>query len=113
MRLGKIGKIACGVLFCVSPLVAVAVTPSVTAKVLYTGIYGNGDFFVLTDTSINETGCVSPRFDVISTNPNITRWLSIAMAAKAGNRTVMFQTKGCFQGQPTLDTTRDTWFLMQ
>ncbi|MDW6091757.1 hypothetical protein [Vibrio rhizosphaerae] len=83
---------------------------NLTGHVVYTGLYGDGRFFIATDTQINEPGCTKTRIDVAPNHPQIDRWLSIALAANATGKLVQFKTNGCYKDHPTLDTTDSSWF---
>ncbi|TQV65694.1 hypothetical protein FKG94_28250 [Exilibacterium tricleocarpae] len=83
------------------------------AKVLRTGIYGDGRLFVVLDTAIPEPGCEHPRFDVPGNHPQIDRWLSIALAAEASQTTVKLSTKGCFGGYATMDESTDSYLYIK
>lgn len=109
-------------LFALTLVVLLAIAQSsfaltkVTAKVVYVGTYGNGDFYVMTDTAINEPGCTFPhgvnRFDVPANHPQAKNWLAIALMALSTGKSVMLRTNGCFEGSPTMDDSRDTFFLI-
>lgn len=45
-------------------------------------VYGSGDFFIMTESTINEPGCEDKRVDVPVGHSEIDRWLSIATTAK-------------------------------
>lgn len=106
------------VLFLLLSSVAVAATTVTSAKVLYTGTYTDGGFFVALDKTIAEPGCVSTRFDVAAGHPQIKTWLSIAMAAAISGKTVSVTVNGCVTIGPaaifpTMNTTgNDTWFML-
>lgn len=86
---------------------------TVVGKVVYAGTYGNGDVYVALSATINEPGCPSSRFDVPVQNPSAKSVLASAYAALASGKTVRVSTNGCYGVSPTLDTTRNTWFLME
>ncbi|WP_325892219.1 hypothetical protein [Grimontia sp. NTOU-MAR1] len=82
---------------------------NLTGKVIFTGLYGDGRFFVQTDRLINEPGCEGTRIDVAPHHPQIDRWLSITLSAYTTGGEIQFRTNGCFAGYPTLDNTTQTW----
>lgn len=82
----------------------------VTSKVTYTGTYGDGRFFVGFEDTLEEAGCPSNRIHVDPENPQIARWLSVALTAYASKSSVTVKSKGCYEGFPTLDQTSDTFF---
>ncbi len=82
------------------------------AYVLYTGTYGSGDFYVEFDRVIDEPNCPASRFDVPVNNPQINKWLAVAMTSVLTGKRVKVLTNGCYSGRPTLDNTRGTWFML-
>ncbi|MEZ8079967.1 hypothetical protein [Enterovibrio norvegicus] len=82
---------------------------NLTGKVIFTGLYGDGRFFIQTDRDINELGCERSRIDVAPNHPQISHWLSISLAAYTTGGEIQFKTRGCYGGYPTLDTTDRTW----
>lgn len=96
-----------GLAFFISSLASAS--DNLIGKVLYTGTYGDGTFFVAVDVMINEPGCEGTRIDVAPNHPQIDQWLSIALAAHASGKPIQFRTKGCYTGKPTLDNTKETW----
>jgi hypothetical protein len=83
---------------------------AITAKVVYTGTYGDGSMYVGLDTTINEVGCQQPRFDVPSTHPSIKNFIATAITAAATGLPVRVRAVGCLNGLPTMDQTADSWF---
>jgi len=86
---------------------------NIRARVLYTGTYGNGEAFIAVDQPIDEPGCPSTRIEIPSDHPQLKNWLSIVMAAFAGNFDFQFTTSGCFQGFPTLSQASNSWFHLK
>lgn len=87
----------------------------VRGKVVFVGTHGNGDVFVQLDQGavINEPGClVIARFDVSATNNASKYILPIASLAIEQDKFVRVATKGCYIGNPTLDDSRNTWFIL-
>jgi hypothetical protein len=84
----------------------------ITAKVTFTGTYGNGNLYVGLDTTISEPGCAQPRFDVSSTHPNFKQIFATAIAAAATGRAITIRAVGCFNGYPTLDQTNGSYFYV-
>lgn len=97
----------------------VSASSVITAKVLYVGSYGNGDFFINTNAVINES-CSFPngngRIDIAATHPQVKQWLAIATTALATGKSITFATKSCFGGpgigNATLDQSRDTFIML-
>lgn len=88
---------------------AVIASENMVAKVVYTGLYGNGRLFIAVDKQINEPGCQSYRIDVAPDHPQIDRWLSIALAAYTTGGEIQFKTKGCYGTYAKLDLSDQTW----
>lgn len=97
------------IILAISPLFSWA-TDAIDAKVTRAGVYGNGKLFVVLDTNIPQTECVSKRFDVSPDHPQIERWLSIALAAAASESLIRVRTNGCLGGYPTMDNTTNSFF---
>ena len=94
---------------------AFAFSSAIRTKVLYTGTYGTGDFYVRVEHPIDEPNCTFPngnRFDIPASHPEIKNWLSVALMAQASGKDVLLRTNGCYEGQPTLDESRATYFLV-
>ncbi|RZI81337.1 MAG: hypothetical protein EOP38_19650 [Rubrivivax sp.] len=88
-------------------------SPTVTAKVAYTGTYGDGRLFIALNTAIAEPGCPLARFDVPQSHPQAKAWLAIAMAAAMADKSVVLQTNGCLLGIPTMSTDSNSFFYLQ
>jgi hypothetical protein len=84
----------------------------ITSKVVYTGIYGNGDVYVAIFQTINEPNCSTNRFDVSAQNPVAKQVLAVANAAMVTGKSIRIVTQGCFNGYPTLDASRGSWFYI-
>ena len=92
---------------------AICSTGWITTRVQYAGTYGNGDVYVVFSDNINEPECTAPRIDVPATHPNARNILATAYAAIAAGLPVAVSTGGCFNGYPTLDTARQTGFMLR
>lgn len=90
------------------------------ANVLSTGLYGNGNFFAVLDTTMLEPGCNSTRLEVLSTHPLIKSFLAMALSAKAAGNKIRVVTTGCVTysitgatiNSPTIDTSTDGRMLL-
>lgn len=83
-----------------------------TGKIVYVGTYGNGDVYVNLDTNIPELGCNSTRFDIPKSRANAKDVLLTAYTAMEQDKFVRVSTKGCYLTSPTLDNSRNSWFLI-
>ena len=100
------------IMLCAAAPAVSAAAPQVSAKVLWTGVYGNGDVYVAFDTAINEPGCPSMRIDVPASLPSAKQILAIAQLALASSRTVVLAAEGCMAGSPTLGNGWSTYFYL-
>ncbi len=91
---------------------AAQAAPPVQAKVVFAGVYANGNVYVQLDTVIAEPGCSVPRFDLPASSPVAKTVLATALMAAATGKTVRVATYGCFNGAATLDPTQDSYFFV-
>jgi hypothetical protein len=94
-------------------LLSESVFADTTAKITDVGLYGNGDVFVILDTTITQVGCSAPRFDVPKVYAITQDILSIARTALQNQKFVDVRTNGCYQNNPTLDGSRNTYFKVR
>jgi hypothetical protein len=90
---------------------AFAATTVNNALVTYSGTYGNGDVFVGINQTIAEPGCAASRVDVPRDNPAAQKLLETARLARDKGLLINVSVNGCYNGLPTLDNTRGTYFL--
>lgn len=81
-------------------------------KVVYAGTYGNGDVYVALSVRINEVACPQSRFDIPAQHPNAKEVLATAYTAMVTGKDIIVVTNGCYNMWPTLDNSRNTYFLI-
>jgi len=86
--------------------------PPIAARVTATGVYGNGDVYVMLDTEIAEPACPMARFDVPGSSPAAKSILATAQLAIATGKSIRIATSGCFGAIPTLDISRSAFFYL-
>jgi len=94
--------------------VATAASADTRGKVRHVGTYGSGTMFVVLDKLIEGPGCVSERFQLPKTHPQLTKWLATAQLAFASDASVTVYANGCFTDEygainPTMTETGG-WF---
>ncbi|MBE9533186.1 MAG: hypothetical protein IMF04_03605 [Proteobacteria bacterium] len=89
---------------------------NITTVVGYVGTYGNGDIFIVLKDPIDELSCAftygNYRIDIVATHTEAKNWLNIAMTSVTNGKRVIVRTNGCYNGQPTLDNTKDSFFAL-
>lgn len=86
--------------------------PPIAARVTATGVYGNGDVYVMLDTNIAESACPMARFDVPASSPALRGVLATAQLSLVTGKSVTVATSGCFGAFPTLDLNRGSYFYL-
>jgi hypothetical protein len=85
---------------------------TVTAKVLNTGTYGNGELYIITDTQINEPNCPGNRVEVPASHPQLKIWLATALMAEASGGSIVVHTNGCIGTWPAMSADGNSWLSM-
>tara|TARA_R110000744_G_scaffold244531_4_gene361385 strand:- start:429 stop:782 length:354 start_codon:yes stop_codon:yes gene_type:complete len=89
---------------------------NIITDVKYAGTYGNGDIFIVLKAPIDEPGCAftysNYRIDIVATHTEAKNWLNIAMTSITNKNKVIVRTSGCYNGQPTLDNTKNSFFAL-
>jgi hypothetical protein len=85
---------------------------AIVARVTATGVYGNGDVYVMLDAVIPESACPVPRFDIPAISPATKGVLATAQIALATGKSITIATSGCFGPFPTLDISRGSFFYL-
>jgi hypothetical protein len=90
---------------------SVQAADTVTAKVLNTGTYGNGELYIITDTQINEPNCPNSRVEVPASHPQLKIWLATALMAEASGRSTSFTPAVALEPGPPCRKTEIRGFL--
>ncbi len=85
---------------------------NMVVKVKYVGMYGDGELFIETDSTIDESSCADNRLVVEPNHPNKKEWMSIALTAFASGKSLRIKTNYCYSGKPALDQSKGTWLYI-